>query len=338
MPAIASINSPTTIQELWLPWAASVAWRTFLENVHVAEESFLQSPSWLGDEAKGLLPESIVDTLEKFGRNEACCALVLRNCPVDRLLPPTPYTGRLPPNCVPVSATVNLTLYQLLQLHPIVYQGENDGILFRHVVPTHGDTESKSSHGSRERFGYHVDNPDLPLVCEPIDELSGCPEYLSLFGMRCDLSVVTTIVPIHNVIERLRPDILETLRSPKFVIRRPASFGTGKETEHLPLLVADETGHWYCRFDNENTRGMDPAASSAIIELQRILQSSGLELNLLLRAGDFLIMKNQNVLHARNGFAPRYDGTDRWLMRLFGMSQRTRVRSAPGARPFEVAA
>lgn len=38
-----------------------------------------------------------------------------------------------------------------------------------------------------------------------------------------------------------------------------------------------------------------------------------------------LIIKNQRLLHSREGFKPRSDGSDRWLARLFGMSTLERI-------------
>ena len=54
--------------------------------------------------------------------------------------------------------------------------------------------------------------------------------------------------------------------------------------------------------------------------------------------GDFLIFKNQIVLHARDAFVPRDDGADRWLIRLFGVSNLARVPHANTGRNFEVSA
>ena len=41
--------------------------------------------------------------------------------------------------------------------------------------------------------------------------------------------------------------------------------------------------------------------------------------SIVFESGDFLIFKNQETIHKRSHFTPKYDGNDRWLMRLFGM-------------------
>lgn len=78
-------------------------------------------------------------------------------------------------------------------IYPAAYENENDGRLFRHVVPAIAKRDEISSHGSRRKFGFHVDNPDLPLLPEPIASLSGCPEFLSLLAVRADHQVQSDI-------------------------------------------------------------------------------------------------------------------------------------------------
>jgi hypothetical protein len=326
------------IVELRLSWAISMAWQTLLANTLVAENCFLKSMPYLGEQAKEILPPQVIEALNEFGSTPKQSALILRNCPIDRSLPPTPYTGRLSPAQSPISCLVNLALYQLMGVEPIVYEGENDGNLFRHVVPARSAACTKSSHGSRTRFGYHVDNPDLPLAPEPLVDLSACPEYLSLFGMRCDPRVKTTLVVTQQVLDRLSPQVIDILASPRFTIHRPASFGAAKETAGLPLIVKGTQGQWLCRFDTENTQAGDAEGAFALDALRAELEKRDLDISLLLLPGDFLIFKNQQVMHARDGFVPFNDGVDRWLIRLFGISDRTRVLPAVTGRPFEVAA
>ncbi len=326
-----------SIVEMRLSWSISTAWQILLENTLVTDEYFMKSQFHLSEQAREILPPAIVRAISQFIHNPIQSALILRNCLLDRTLPPTPYGGQLSSVQTPVSYQVNLALYQLIGVQPVVYEGENDGNLFRHVVPSRLATQTRSSHGSRIRFGYHVDNPDLPLLEEPVGSLSACPEYLSLFGMRCDSRVTTTLVLIDQVLERLNEDVVNALAQPKFTIRRPASFGVPRETHGLPLIVAGKAGKWLCRFDTENTFAVDSESVAAIKALRAVLEKRDLDIALLLLPGDFLIFKNQRTLHARDAFVPLDDGVDRWMLRLFGMSDLSRTRPALSGRSFEVA-
>jgi hypothetical protein len=56
----------------------------------------------------------------------------------------------------------------------------------------------------------------------------------------------------------------------------------------------------------------------------------------LLLPGDFMIFKNQRVLHARDAFEPQNDGADRGLSRLFAVNSLSRVRLARADHLYEV--
>ncbi|MBM5572997.1 MULTISPECIES: TauD/TfdA family dioxygenase [Deefgea] len=328
----------TDIVELRLSWVTAMAWQTLLLNNQVAENCFSSKMPYLGEQAKEILPIPIVEALQEFRENPNQSVLILRNCPIDRILPPTPYSGKLSPAQSPISCLVNSSLYQLMGIEPIVYEGENDGNLFRHVVPARSAVFSKSSHGSRARFGYHVDNPDLALTSEPLGNLSACPEYLSLFGMRCDPNVSTTLVLTRQILEKLPENVIDILASPRFTICRPASFGSAKKTMGLPLIAKGNKGQWLSRFDTENTYAEDQEADKALEILRSTLSSQEYDIKLLLLPGDFLIFKNQQILHARDAFTPLNDGVDRWLIRVFGIGDQSRVIPTSAARPFEVSA
>ncbi|STO62117.1 hypothetical protein [Haemophilus aegyptius] len=63
-----------------------------------------------------------------------------------------------------------------LGVYPVVYEGENEGKLLRHVVPKQGLENQISSYGSNETFFHHVDNPDLRLREE--DMFNDVPTYI----------------------------------------------------------------------------------------------------------------------------------------------------------------
>lgn len=326
------------VVEKRIPWVSSFAWRSILSRVPIGEHLSEEFGRALGYQAAEILPSEIVEAVRRFKDDAYQSVFILRNCPIDESLPPTPYRGMLSCSQVSVSCQVMLALYHLMGIKPVVYEGENDGALFRHVVPTRSSRHEKSSHGAYNRFGYHVDNPDLPLSCEAIESLSGCPEYLSLFGLRCDPSVHTTVVPVEGLLQGMDAEMLEVLASPRFVIRRPASFGHPKETGSLPLIVRGAQGQWLCRFDTENTHASDGQSQHALEALKCRLATRQFDMPLLLLPGDFLIFKNQQVLHARDAFMPLDDGADRWLLRLFGMNDLSRTIPSSTGRPFEVAA
>ena len=196
----------------------------------------------------------------------------------------------------------------------------------------------KSSHGSTYSLGMHVDNCHLPLLPEKHRQgLSSCPEYLSLFGVRCDLKVYTRVAILDQALKQLDEKTIQQLKQPDYILRMPDSFVNAQQFE-LPLLVEDEHGVYYARFDKEYTIAKTPAAQAAFDQLGQALLSEQAVNYLLLQSGDFLIFKNQRVTHARESFQARFDGTDRWLLRLFGLSDLDRTIPVDATKPYHIAA
>lgn len=172
-----------------------------------------------------------------------------------------------------------------------------------------------------------MDNPDLPLSCEALSEYSGCPEFLSLMALRADLRVRSNFILVDELLSRLSQGVIEILTKPHYNISRPDSFGQKRHTR-LPLLVHGHDGVVYCRYDKQNTTPLNEQAAAALIMLDAQLQDVQLQHSIVYQPGDMLLIKNQRLIHSREGFSPRDDGTDRWLVRLFGMETLDRIVQA----------
>ncbi|ROM93860.1 TauD/TfdA family dioxygenase [Pseudomonas brassicacearum] len=266
-------------------------------------------------------------------------AMIVRGLPLDPQLPATPYDMKPGIENLSILAGAILSVLQTLQTHPVAYEGENDDTVFRHVSPKHKRETEKSSYGSRMDLGMHVDNPHLPLTCEPVSQLSACPEYLSLTGLRCELGVPTRIVAIGDVLAMLPASVEEELSQPHFAIRRPASFGKqGNVLENVPLLYRCATGSLYCRYNKASVAATCANAQFALQLFAAAANHPDVVHHILLQPGDMLIFKNQKTLHARDGFTPRYDGHDRWMLRVFGVNDPARVVPLAPDQPFIVRA
>jgi alpha-ketoglutarate-dependent taurine dioxygenase len=66
-------------------------------------------------------------------------------------------------------------------------------------------------------------------------------------------------------------------------------------------------------------RGKTASADDALRSLNALVAKHTKEI--VLKTGDVLVMNNHRVIHGRKPFQPRYDGTDRWLMRLLVKAQ-----------------
>ncbi|WP_319535001.1 TauD/TfdA family dioxygenase [uncultured Vibrio sp.] len=90
-------------------------------------------------------------------------------------------------------------------------------------------------------------------------------------------------------------------------------------------LGMGEDGMILCRYDKENTTPLTEGAAAAFVMLEALLQNESLKQHVVYQPGDLLIIKNQRLLHSREGFKSRSDGADRWLARTFGMSALERI-------------
>ncbi|QLH64515.1 TauD/TfdA family dioxygenase [Serratia symbiotica] len=204
-------------------------------------------------------------------------------------------------------------------LWPVVYEGENNGHLIRHVCPLLTKADTISSQGGAHDFYPHVDNPDLRITGEAIKPRLGCcPDTLTLLCLRDEPGVNTSILLIDEVLKRLDVETITDLKRPEFQVRRPESFENTIVIKSLPVLVKHK-GLYYSRFDWHNVSGMTKAAEHALEKLRHTTLNNELWHNVPLVPGTAVTFLNQRTLHTRNAFTPRYDGTDRWLLRVFGI-------------------
>lgn len=72
----------------------------------------------------------------------------------------------------------------------------------------------------------------------------------------------------------------------------------------------------------------DRAAGAALAHLHRRLGE--LAQAHVLAPGDLLVLDNRRAAHARTAFSPRYDGSDRWLLRVMTTLDGRRHRRRSG--------
>lgn len=212
-------------------------------------------------------------------------------------------------------------MLRLIGVHPVVYFGENQGALLRHVTPNKFEVDTISSHGSKKDFGPHVDNPDLPLFDHFSIPSVISPDVLSLFCVRQDLHVPTDVILLDDVIANMDPSLVETLRMPIYNIQRPDSFGNSKDnvTLNKPIIELDNCGNYVSRFDIHRVSSSYQIGKHALAVFSKEAMNPDILKSFYLSQGDFLIFKNKRVLHSRRAFQPKFDASDRWLMRVFGL-------------------
>jgi L-asparagine oxygenase len=101
------------------------------------------------------------------------------------------------------------------------------------------------------------------------------------------------------------------------MVGAPDSFMDRGEACSVPVLVPDGCGGFYSRYNQGLTRGTNSAACAALDEMARALDDGTVVHRLDIEAGDIVILDNWRTLHMRPDFKPRWDGYDRWLLRVY---------------------
>lgn len=296
-----------------------------LSSLNIKEDcEFVKSAEWIGSQLQKSLSEDVVNCIKRFSQNSSESALIIRGLPLGNNIPSTPYEGFTENRNILLANALHIGIYNLAGYEPIAYENENAGRLFRHVVPAKEGKGQKSSHGSDLAFGFHVDNPDLPLSTETVTDKSTCPELLSLMAIRSDLKVKSSIVILDQILANLSRGVKQTLCTDEFMIERPASFDIG-QSSRLPILTYDKNNIPHCRYDKENISPLTPKAAAALLMFEAELEKHENQITTVFCPGDMLLIKNQRTLHRRDAYQSRNDGADRWLVRLFGAKSLDRI-------------
>lgn len=261
--------------------------------------------------------KNILEKLEAFKDSDESI-LFIDNFPIENL-PNTPTRkGFIENEYIITPIKFIFALFAAMKIFPVSYIGENYGKIIRHVLPRVNATKQVSSHVYVE-FNYHVDNPDLSLIGEDVS-ISLCPEYLALFCLRGDESATTEVIELKDVIRHLSEQDLEIAQKPIFNIKRPDSFEDGNPVvENLPLIFK-HSNRYLSRFDFHNVSSKEQSGIELLDKFKTILETKDISHKIVFTQGDFLIFKNQETLHKRSSFTLNYNGSDRWLLRMFGMN------------------
>ncbi|WP_419995113.1 TauD/TfdA family dioxygenase [Streptomyces boninensis] len=279
----------------------------------------IDDPRWLeaAREASAMLPRRLLAALRTFRHDPGGDGVLLvRDLPVppDSALPPTPSVpGSV--ERVPTTAAALVTMAMLQLGEVIAFRNEKTGALVQNVVPVPGQEAQQSNAGSVQlemhvENAFHENRPDyVGLLC-----VRGDPGGLA----RLSTSSIRRALPL--VSDRARA----ILAAPRFITEPPPSFGTldGVTPAHAVLNGAQDDPNVLVDF--AATHPLDDEAGQAMAELRDAFAAvlSAHEM----RAGDLAVVDNRMAVHGRTPFTPRYDGTDRWLQRVYAHLDHRRSR------------
>jgi L-asparagine oxygenase len=246
--------------------------------------------------------------------SQACPVIVVRGLPVESVPPATPYDGIVDP-AASFQAIMNLhAVVASFGLHPVVYARENTSILHA-VCPVAGALGQLSSHGFDAALPFHSDYADRPID-EPVRDQSPAAAALVFAVERADPSVPMQCVLTRTLLSRLSPRQIEIGRSDEFAVTAPDLFGGGQLPRIRRLFLAGRGHGVRCRLNLGKMTGRTGRAARLLREIHDILSDESLVETIDVRRGDLVIMDNQRAIHRRAAFTPRWDGTDRYFIRM----------------------
>jgi L-asparagine oxygenase len=271
-----------------------------------------------------LLPTDLIRSLLQFRADPTAPGMLLiEGMPVDADLPPTPVAAGLSGPKQTYVSEASILMVALLLGEPIGYADEKNGVLVQNVYPVEAEKHAPSNESSDTDLGFHTElsfsrmQPDRPLHVTS-------PDFLLLLGLRTAPleDAVTTLTDAGDFSALLSDEALTTLSRPLFQLRAPYSFTQPNGVDRtwstpVPLFHGSGTTRAVA-FDLAcGVRGIVPEAQQALEELRRVVSRPEVQRHVRLRAGDLLVINNRKCAHARSRFHARFDGSDRWVQRVY---------------------
>ena len=290
------------------------------------DEDFLKDVSIFAHE----LPRRVRAFLNDFKVLELPSgACLIRGYPVDfSRIGPTPKHWQNKPKVSPVlQEEILLMLFGSLLGDAIGWATQQNGHLVHDVMPIKGLEQEQLGTGSEQLLWWHNEDAFHPYR----------GDYIAMMCLRNPDRVATTMACIDDV--TLTEEQVKLLFSPHFVIHPDESHREKNKGDVKLDDSEDSLSSAYKRINEMNTAPQkigvlygDPAspylridpyfmdevedevAQNALNALVESLEAALIDV--ALQPGDFIFIGNFKVVHGRRPFKAKYDGNDRWLMRI----------------------
>ncbi|MEI5521897.1 TauD/TfdA family dioxygenase [Streptomyces brasiliscabiei] len=196
---------------------------------------------------------------------------------------------------------------------PFAWSNQQNGRLVHDVCPSKGQETSLTSASSQAQLTLHTE--DVFHACRG--------DYVALMCLRNPDGVGTTVARVDSVsLSDSMRDVLHQDRfrfypddSHEYGIVEGETAGLDKRPHEQGAVLFGPAEFPYLRMNADFTcpRSGDTEAAKAMAEFGE--QLNGTAERVVLRPGTVAFLDNYRVVHGRDVFIPRYDGTDRWLKR-----------------------
>ena len=259
------------------------------------------------------LPLDVISTIQAFHSSfNGPGALHIRCLPTDNPLSPTPAKGDRATDKQSFISEACLTGVASIIGDVYSYATEKDGELIHNVCPVKSGETNQSNESSKVNLDLHIENAYF----------ESRPDYLALYCLRQDHAKIarTSLADVRVAIQKLSPEIVDELRRPVYLTPSPESHhkaqGGVKWSAPNAIIQGDpESPTMLCSFPGMKV--LDKNGEEALDQFEEAINHSDVVFSIALQPGEILLLNNRRVVHGRTYFEARYDGTDRWLQRVY---------------------
>ncbi len=256
--------------------------------------------------------------------------IIIRNLGVDETPVPTPLDGLFVQRDAPVELAVQVGVVAHLGLRGVAFTHENEGRLVRAVCPVGIHSDEASSQGAKADLMSHSDNGHLRIAhsndTHPYS-LPAANAYQSFATIKPVPGVPMRVRLLDDILARLDPgggeaarlEAFTDLQRPEYRFSSPPSHGEVHRLEPLPAIVTldDPALGFGMRFHGQTMQGVTPRAAAALDLLKFAIARTPEEV-IATGRGDLVIYDNRRAVHRREPYEARFDGTDRYYLRIYG--------------------
>ena len=219
-------------------------------------------------------------------------------------IPPTPTSLEETPQIDQAIASLKKIAYK----YGIAtgYKQEQNGRLIQSIFPIQKSETSQISSSSKANLELHTETAFHPYA----------PSHVILMCLREDPTAFTTFALVDDIVKSLDEETMFYLKEPLFITAIDESFRMNGEPNKnilLPILTEKDDKLSIC-FDEFFMRGKTFQAQEALDKLLESIKENTKQI--ALQDGDVLVLDNRKLVHGRKSFKAKYDGTDRWLLRV----------------------
>lgn len=193
----------------------------------------------------------------------------------------------------------------------VAYEAEGYGRIFQDIIPMKSMEQRQMSLSSGTELEIHSEQAFSKLR----------PDILSLACIRGDDAAFTYILPVKSIIKNLSHSEIELLRKPLWTTSVDLSFKLygqefidGDVRGPMPIISGPEEDPNLV-FDQDLMTGITEEAHHMIARIVGIYYTH--RIRHVLIPGQIMFIDNNRAVHGRSPFSPKYDGTDRFLVRCF---------------------